>query len=319
MERTHNRISLNYTDPHITSLIKSVDSTGPDDGSAAYTRHYTQNEEFFLKLDREFEVPSFPIHHDVRQPKPSDQYLESLKSALHAVVPLVPDLFRGLTYFFDPSDTLRPGFYQLYRLADTHYLYMLKIDLSYKAGEHEVVTRGTNDTTASYRSSKVFIDAIVVPLEQVRTENGRVAGFDVLQKVSQTWIGETGRGYFVQGIWIDHELTKFFSKLFLPENKRTYPYYPFQCRYRTVCATDISTSSEGRKRAPVLLHRALGFVSPYMEHIQESLRDGDFSTDLEAFRKIKSKLPDYWAGIWNGISVKAYLNDRDMKEFAIET
>jgi hypothetical protein len=195
---------------------------------------------------------------------------------------------------------------------------MLKVDLGYKANEHEVIQPGTNDSTPEYRSSKVFLEGIVIPLESVELESGKVAGFGVKQTVSQTWIGETGRGYFVQGIWMDYELTKFFSKLFVPTSKKTYPFYPFQCRYRTICSTVIETDSELRKKNPPLLHRAVEFVAPVMDEIQESLKDADFSEDLDAFSALKRKLPEYWKNVWNGFKVTPYLNERDMKEFVIE-
>lgn len=317
MERKPGRIYLNYTDPEINALIKRS-SSGSTDGIQTGSRHYTQNEEFFLKLDHEYFVPSFPIHHDVRNHKPTRRYIDTLKILMESVIPLAPELFAGLTYFFDPADTLRPSFFQLYRLGESHYLYLLKLDLSYKASEHEVVQAGTNDATAEYRSSKLFLDGIVVPLDQVDTDDGRVSSFGVKQTVSQTWIGETGRGYFVQGIWMDHELTKFFSKLFVPADKRMYPYYPFQCRYRTICSTVIGVTAEERKQSPRLLHRAVQFVQPVMDFIQDSLRDTDFSTDLKAFQELKRRVPEYWNGIWNGITITPYLNQRDMKEFKVE-
>ena len=313
MEKLQTQIRINYTDRDINSMLRSQATNG-----TSYTRHYTQNEEFFLKLSGVFSVPSFPIHHDVRQVEPTQSYLETIKMVLNAVVPLVPQLFEGLTYYFDPTDTLRPAFFQLYRLGDLHYLYLMKIDLTFKHGEHEMTRAGTNDSTPEYRTSKLFLEGIVVPIEQVETEGGKMAGFGVKQTVSQTWIGETGRGYFVQGIWMDHELTKFFSKLFLPKGKRTYPYYPFQCRYRTICSTVIETTSEARKRNPPLLHRALQFVVPVMDTIQESLRSVDFSEQIEAFTKLKRLVPEFWSNVWSKIAVTPYLNERDMKEFRID-
>ncbi len=313
MERLQNKIRLNYTNGDINALLRGSSVDG-----ASHTRHFNQNEEFFLKLSRQFSVPSFPIHHDVRRPEPSTQYLETLAVLLREVVPAVPELFQGLTYYFDPADTLRPAFFQLYRLAEMHYLYLLKLDVAYKHMEHELVRSGTNDSTPEYRSSKLFLDAIVVPVEHVETAAGRVSEFVVKQTVSQTWIGETGRGYFVQGIWMDHELTKFFSKLFLPTGKRAYPFYPFQCRYRTICSTVLETSAESRKRNPPLLHRAVRFVAPVMDEIQESLRDIDFSEKNETFLKLKRSVPEFWSSVWNALEITPYLNERDMKEFRID-
>ena len=313
MEKPKNLINLNFTDAQINGLLRTNGN-----GAAPATMHYNQNEEFFLKFSSEFFVPSFPIHHDVRKTEPDERYLETLKMLLQSIVPLAPQVFEGLTYFFDPSDTLRPGFFQLYRLGDNHYVYMVKLDLIYKPSEHQVIQASTNDATPEYRSSKLFLDGVVVPLESVQLVDNRISGFSVLQTVSQTWIGETGRGYFLQGIWMDYELTKFFSKLFLPQKKRTYPYYPFQCRYRTICSTVINTGIEDRRKTPPILHRAVKFVTPIMSHIENSLRNGDFSEDLDTFVKLKQKVPEFWNSVWESFNITPYLNEQDMKEFVIE-
>ena len=92
---------------------------------------------------------------------------------------------------------------------------------------------------------------------------GKVVAFVVKQTISQNWIGETGKGYLVRGIWMDSELTKFFSKLFLPTGKRTYPFYPFTCRYKTRLhdRPRIPHPIPGEKLLPYL-HRALSRFSP---------------------------------------------------------
>ena len=314
MEDIQNVIPLNYTDREINQLIKSFSGS-----ESKVSKHFNQNEEFFLKLDTEFFVPSFPIHHDVRLTEPTTRYLETLKIFLKGVVPLVPQIFTGLTYFFDPTDILRPGFFQLYKMGDVHYLYMLKIDLSFKTHEHQLIQRGTNDNTAEFRSVKLFLDGTVIPLNEVQTKDNKVTAFDIRQTVSQIWIGETGRGYFVQGIWIDHELTKFFSKLFLPPRKRVYPYYPFQCKYRTVCFGVINMDADSRKKYPPQLHKAVQFVEPIMDTIQDSVRDADFAVDLPVFQDIKKRVPEFWNTQWDDVAVKPYLNENDMKEFVVES
>ena len=314
MENPLNTIRINYTDQQINRLL----STGGD-GTTPVTKHYNQNEDFFLKLEDEFHVPSFPIHHDVRLSYPSDDYLQALRQFLADAIPMVPQMFNGLTYYFDPSEILRPGFFQLFKIGDVHYLYMVRVDLARRTHDHRMTARGTNDRTAEYASRKLFVDADVVPLTAVDTENNKIVGFHVHQTVSQTWIGETGRGYFVQGIWMDLELTKFFSKLFMPPTKRSYPYYPFRCKYRTICNTVISFGLEERKRHPPLLHRAMQFIAPEMEAIQDTLRQKEFSISLPRFQEIRKRVPEYWNGQWQSLAVKPYLNENDMKEFHIES
>ncbi|MFP4409523.1 MAG: hypothetical protein ACLFPW_13460, partial [Spirochaetaceae bacterium] len=144
-----------------------------------------------------------------------------------------------------------------------------------------------------------------------------VHGFRVDQYVSDTWIGETGRGYFVQGIWLDTELTKFFTKLFAPEGKRLYPYYPINCKYRSICHTVVDVDPHLRERRIPELHRIRQYLAPHMEEIQESLREESFSTDLQTFRTLKEGLPDTLRDLWNDVQVKAYLNEEEMKEYEV--
>jgi hypothetical protein len=162
------------------------------------------------------------------------------------------------------------------------------------------------------------MEADVIPLKNVIRNNNKIEAFEVKQTISQTWIGETGRGYFVQGIWMDTELTKFFSKLFLPEGKRTYPYYPFTCKYKTMCASLVDLSPEGRKRFVIYLYKALTIIGPQIENIQNALHDTEFSESMEEFKELKHRIPPEWNDKLDSISLKRYLNERDMKEYQIE-
>lgn len=313
MEKIKGVIPVTYTDTEINACIG-----GTGKGEQKYTRHYNQNEDFFIKLPAPFTVPSFPVHHNIEQKKPSDEYLESLRGFIVSITGQVSQLFQGLTYFFDPSEVLRPSFYQIFRFGEAEYLYLLRLDLLHRTHEGETVEPGTNDTTPVYRTKSLFLDGDVIPLQNVSVEGGKVIGFTLKQSISQTWIGETGRGYFVQGIWMDSELTKFFSKLFLPTGMSTYPYYPFQCKHRTITLFLIDLSPEGRKHFIPALHRASRFLVPEMETIQEELRDSSFSEDLPIFRQIKEKVSPDLENYWRDLSIKRYLNDRDMKEYQVE-
>lgn len=313
MAKLLDEIRINYTDADINASLAERVS-----GASTVSRHFSQNEDFFLKLSEDFFVPSFPIHHDVTVPRPTERYLETLKIFLSGVVPLVPQIFSGLTYYFDPTDILRPGFFQLYKLANMSYLYLMRLDLSFRTNDHVLIQKGTNDATAEYRSRKLFLESTIIPLSNVERIDNKVSSFTVHQTISETWIGETGRYYQVQGVWIDNDLTKFFSKLFVPDKKRVYPFYPFQCKYKTICQGVIDLDADGRKKVAPYLHRALTFITPYMKHIESALKKDDFSEKLPTFRAIKQRVPDYWSKLWNGIAIKAYLNEQDMREYIVE-
>ncbi len=307
-------LTVGYADTEINELLAD-----PPDAGASYTRHYNQTEEFFLRLDTPYQVPSFPIHHDVRVPQPTDEYIEALRTLIRDVAPLAPAVFSGLTHVFDPTDTLHPSFFKLFKVEDSHYLYLLKLDLMFRVQDHEIVERSTNDRTACYRTSTLYAESVFVPLREVGVDNGRISRFGIRQTVSQTWIGEQGRGYFRQGIWMDQDLTKFFSKLFLPQGKRVYPFSPYTCRYKTVCQTVIDHSPERRKVTLPHLHQAIEFLVPRMAAIQEALKNTPFSDNLPEFMQIRKEIPPAMTRAWQDLTVERYLNDDEQREFRIAT
>jgi hypothetical protein len=313
VEQISNEIRLKYSDAAINAVLSSIgEETRP------LSRHFSQSEDFFLVLDGEYSVPHIPIHHDVRVSVPSQSYISTVKGITEQLAALAPQVFKDLRYFFDPAEILRPCFFQIYRVEESCYLYLLKLDLIMRAAEATVRERGTNDVTPLYTSRTLFLEDTIVPLQEVVRDDGKVTAFRVHETISQTWIGEQGRGYFVQGIWMDADLTKFFSKLFLPPNTRTYPYYPYLCKYKTVCHSLVTLSPEGRGKRIPHLHRAMQFLLPHMEEIQEEMKNASFSEELAIFRRLKAAVPPAWYEAWANLRVEAYLNQADMREFKVE-
>jgi hypothetical protein len=312
VEQITNEIRCAYTDSEINDLLEKIPPA-----SCSCGRHYNQSEEFFLKTGDTYTVPRLPIHHDVRQHHPQPHYLAQLKEVLAQVIPLAPQVFKDLTYLFDPAEILKPCFFKLYRVENNQYLYLVRLDLMYRPQNHHLIERGDNDRTACYRSDSLFLEATYIPIREVIVEQGKIRHFLVRQTISNTWVDETGRGYFVQGIWIDNELTKFFSKLFLPAGKRTYPYYPYICKYKTICQTEIHFSSESHRLYLPYLHRAIRFLEPSMPEIEASMKNTSFTEDNDTFQRLKQQVPQIFAAAWQGLQVEMYLNREDMKEFRI--
>ncbi len=305
-------IRAHTSDVEINGILKEESR-----GGVTYTRHFNQSEDYFLKLSEPFEVPSFSIHHDIRQSEPTPEYIKTLRRFMVQLKSLVPDLFADLVYIFDPAEVLRPTFYRLYRLEERYYLFHLRIDLVFRPQRHEVVVRGTNDTTPVYRTDHLVLDSNIIPLKDVRGSSSTPELFVVDELISETWIGETGRGYFVQGIWIDSDLTKFFSKLMMPRGKRIYPYYPFNSKFRTVCLSPLEPEATKRRVMIPVLHRSRVFLEPHLERIQQVLREQEFQESLPLFQEIKETVPPELESHWAPVSMKVYLNEDDMKEFQV--
>lgn len=314
MEQLVNEIRLGYADRIVNERLARAGGNG----SLPYAKHFSQGEEYFLVLPDSYFVPHFPIHHDIREKTPRAEYLDALRLWIDSFLSVAPDFFSDLTSFFDPGEILKPCFYRLYRIGESYYLYLLRVDLGFRPLEAELEERGTNDRTASYRTKRLYLESDFIPLDSVISEAGRVAAFLVKQTVSQTWIGETGKGYLVRGIWMDLELSKFFSKLFLPAGKRTYPFYPFTCRYKTVCMTVLEPEAEKRKALLPYLHRALAFLTPRMETIQNALKTASFAESSPVFQELRSKVPQSLKERWAEVELRAYLNANDQKEFIVE-
>lgn len=313
MDQGLGEIRIASTDKAVNEHLRSL-----KEGGEPFSRRFGQGEEFLLCLPSRFLVPSLPIHHDVRVREPSAEYREKILSLVRELGLLVPGVLEGLSFMFDPGETLRPSFFQLFRIAETPYLFLLRLDLQWRPQEHETLSRGDNDRTAEYRSRRLYLESDLIPLEEVLTENSRITGFRIRRSVSRTWIGEKGRGYFSQGIWIDQDITRFFSRLFLPPEKRLYPYFPYTCKHRAICRTVVEPEAGKRKRLVPLLHRARLFLEPRMGEIEAALKTADFSEDLESFRKLKALIPRDWYEEWENTRVRPFLNEWDMKEYELE-
>lgn len=316
MEQLLNEIRVSWLDREMNRLLASIpekaDSLPPRTG-------YNQNEDFFFFLPENVTIPRLPIHHDINVAQPEDAYIVPLRELVKRLVALLPGVFQGLTYFFDPTEISKVSFFRLYKIEETIYLYFFRIDLSFHPFDSEIIEAGRNDVTAMYSTRRLFAESVLMPLDSVDWDSGKVRAFRVRQLVSNTYMGEEHRGIFGRrGLWKDAALTKFFSRLVLPEGARTYPFFPLSCKFRTVCAEVPVLSQEFRRNSLPVLHRAIAFLSPEMNKIEGSLKSGEFSDKMPLFAEMRSRVPGPWIDIFRGFGTKAYLNDSDMKEFALE-
>jgi len=315
MEQLLNEIRISYIDSGVNQTILAVPE-GSTNGP--YAMRFNQGEEYFIELGSPLFVPHLPIHHDIRRPIPDADYATVIKDVVGQLTTLLPECFLGLTYFFDPAEILKPCFYRLYKAENSVYLYLLRVDLLPRPFDAETIEPGTNDKTQAYSTKRLYLDSEIIPLEAVMWESGRVKAFRIKQLISQTWIGETGKGYLVRGIWMDSDLSKFFTRLFVPAGRRIYPYFPLFCKYKTVCATAPVLTGDGRRSLIPFLHHALDFLTPEISRIQEILRDKKFSDTLPEFVELRNKVPEAWKSPLKRFAIESYLNDREQKEFALQ-
>ncbi len=312
MEKLLDVISFKYSDPEISEIINTLPGK-----TSGYTFHFNQNEDAFLKSGTSFTVPSFAVHHNVNEVKPSDEYLIKMRELVGSLSEIFPDPFRGTRYFFDPAEVLRPCFIQLFRIEESHYLYLMRPDLNIRPADSKVIQQATNDLTAEFQTRKLYFESMIIPIHKP-SMNANGGEIPILRLFGSTWVGETGAGYHINGQWIDRELTRMLSALYLPEGIRTYPYYPLKCDFNTVTIAPAKLSVEGRKSFLGYLHKALAVIEKYIPEIEESMRTEKFSKDLAAYKNLRSKIPAQWTKIWSSLKISPYLNENDMKEYKLE-
>jgi hypothetical protein len=310
-------IRLASTDKKCQDLLDQIPA-GDDEN---FSIHYSQHEELFLRLPlgSSLSLPSFPIHHPVNQAKAEPEYLASLHEVLMQLCALLPTVFMGMSYFFDPSDIMKPCFYRLYKIGDRTLLYLLRVDLLCRPASVTIVDSGTNDRTSKYLTRDIYVTSEFIPLAgMLNTPERGLEAFLVEELIPDTWIGETGNGYTVKGIWADIGLSKFFTKLFLAPGKSIYPYYPLFCRYKTLCGASIGFSPQRRVDEIKTFAHLAAFLRPHLDSILISLKQQDFSETMPGFVSLKRRVPAEWLATWAHVTIRAALNDHDMKEFSLE-
>ncbi len=289
--------------------------TAMSESSGTYTRHFSNDEQFFLKFDEPFVVPSLPIHHDVRVSTPAEGYSEIIRRVVTQISPKAPDLFSGLRHFFDPGDIGRPAFYRRIVSGGNEFLYLIRLDLRYRPSVHEVLEAGSNDRAPVFRTTDLLLEADLLPLASMSEEETLY----VREVFSETWIGETGRGYFVQGIWIDRDLTRFLSAVVTPPGHRLYPYFPVSCKYRSLGISLVEFEEELLTRYAGLLEGICGAIEPKARDIEAALKEQDYDPKMPLLEEMRGQMPPELTEPWRRFSTRPYLNDRDMREFALET
>jgi hypothetical protein len=300
---------LATTDAGVSDRLRSL-----PEGSVDLDRRFTQEEDFFVVLDRPFVVDPFDIHHDVGQTLAPERYLAVIRSLVDAWAGQVPQLFRDLSWYFDPRDLFHPLFVQVLSARDKRYLYVLRPDLSFRGRHGEVIDRGGNDSTPRYSTRHLFLESEVLPLESWGTEEGGKR-LSLTKVFGKTWQGESGKGYFVTGRWIDQEISRLLSKAAFPKGTRTFPLLPLRCRHDTLSVRCVSPTPEGRRRAALVLEAAWPLVETWAERIQNTLRADPWRDDHPLVEQLRAQWGDKLSSRWGGFRLEAFLDDHEQKEY----
>ena len=304
MEQSGGQIILNAAAPQIGERLSGLRSA-----ESAYRRRFTQSEEFFLELEKHYEVPPIIIHHDVNRSEPAAGFLDAVNQVLDQIAPELAEVLCDLQFGFNPLHATSALFYRILQQNQQRFLYLVTLDLSYRPLLHQVIERGSNDVAPRYRTNRAFVAVDLIPLRE---------GLRVEQSIPQTWIGETGRGYVTQGIWIDQDVNKFLTRLFLASGQRVYPYYPFHTKFKAICFSPIDVGALFRARAVELLCAARAFLLPRIDDILQTLKTSPFSEELPLFGQLRAQLDASWHSVWSGIRLRPYLNEQEMKEYIVE-
>lgn len=312
MSRNTSRIDVHHTSDSVNEILPSSDILSSTEGSKGLTSSiptiwYNQSEDQFIQLTTPLKIPSFPVHHDIHNYSPPEQYEIKLRHICTQCVSQYPAIFAGTTWAFDPTSILTPYFYRIETYEDTHYLYMCRIDLTARPLETEMIEQGSNAHTHSYRTNRLYIECDWFPLAGTSDTS-----LEIATSIPATWKGEAGQGYMIHGIWMDSDINKFFSKLILPSGTRNHPFYPLTCKRHCV-----SMNAFGQN-GPQLLHHARTRIEPALEEILTYLNNFSFSEIAPIFTSLKKEFEEDLLLQWKTLVVRPYLNERDSKEYQVD-
>ena len=296
----------------ITALLKATGALAPVADTLPHC--FTQEEEFFLELPQPLTIPALDVHHNVHQLEATEEYIAAVTGLVRELTRMIPAALVGLNWFFDPRDTLHPLFVQALSSKDKRYLYLLRIDLTCRPRHAETLERATNSRTARYRTNRLFLESEVLPLDALDTSTPEKKLY--LAKLFQnTWKGESGRRYHIEGQWIDQDITKFLTRSVLAPKRKSFPFYPLRCRYNTLSSTCLELSPEGRRKSAAILDLMWTQVAPRASIIQNRLQDAPFSENDELFAQVRTLCQPLIEPRLGSYRLEAYLNEQEQKEY----
>lgn len=270
------------------------------------------NEEgrFFFRVPIAISIPSFPVHHDLHNETPPDDYTARLVSILNELTAQVPELFAGTRMYFDPARAFQPFFQRLLSTSAPPMALRVQLDLRVQPEHDQIIRSADNDYTAEYITRDIYADAELVPVKE--------DGLTIEQLLNPTWIGERGRGYTAQGIWIDRDITRFFTALVEPAPARLYPYYPFSSRFRSLTHRPPSWKQRDVELSTERLRQMSAAVVPLIPDIEHTFRTRSFSRDLPLLQELSGCIPPWIRESFEGVRCRRSLTSDGQMEYTLE-
>lgn len=307
MDRKTSTIEFGFSD----STIDTILSAPCPDVQPVKKLYYNRNEDQFLTLTSPLEIPGLPVHHPLENRTPPDGYVSMIADLASFLMKEVPSLVAGTHWAFDPVNLHVPQFYRIHKIGAQNYLMLTRIDLACYPLDSEIIKEGSNNRTHAYRTSRLFFESDWMPLASVEELPDRTL-VQPFQTIPNTWKGEAGQGYMIHGIWMDADINKFFSKLFLPEGRRSHPFYPVNCKHRCVCVNSLHLPD------PEILERIREVIEPELDSILRDLQNSPFSELMPLFKRIRSEVPKETCTVWKNVRVTPTLDKDDHKEYIVE-
>jgi hypothetical protein len=302
-------LAFSVTDPEIEELLHPREPQGQP-----FSCHYSQEEDFFLRLPKPFEVPSMNVYHPFDNPVPGDDYLKALRGVLQTLTPRLPAVFADLSWRFDPNDILRPSFVQKLESNGQIFFYLLRIDLNFRGRYSQILKPSSNDRTPAWRSDCLFLESYLFPAVELR-QSDKEWSVDIKRLFGKTWKGEVGRGYLRQGVWIDQDISKFLSFVVLGPKSKIHPHYPLVCRLNTLALRVPDLNPQARVEACDDLAQAWEFFSPWAGEIEDHLFHTRFHKESPLFLQVCAQVPTPLGRRFHNFQVAGYLDSTGQKEF----
>lgn len=246
-----------------------------------------QGDKVCYTLAEPIRILSFPIHHDYRDPNPHPVYHEAITNMFSQFKLQLPFSLPMLQWGFDPRKILQPTLYHEIEHQGNRFLFVVQFDLSFRSYWHRSLRRGDNNWTTEYETRRVMMSFDFLPLDLKLSDSN---DYYVHQFFDSTWIGEEGRGYYLQGIWMDDDLTEFFSLFLMPDLEAYYPFFPLRCRYQSLSANTWKLSHDGVPKLLEFLTPIMSIPKSSLKEIQQQLKKSDSKQRAQLAQTYRSKL-----------------------------